>query len=36
MVTDRLAEGVALDEEAGNVDYTFDLAEFFSTKRSHG
>lgn len=32
MVTDRLAEGVALDEEAGNVDYTFDLAEFFSTK----
>lgn len=32
MVTERLAEGVALDEEAGNVDYTFDLAEFFSTK----
>ncbi|RYP88658.1 restriction endonuclease subunit R [Nocardioides guangzhouensis] len=32
MVTDRLAEGVALDEEKGNVDYTFDLAEFFSTK----
>lgn len=32
MVTDKLAEGVALDEEAGNVDYTFDLAEFFSTK----
>ncbi|MBE7701206.1 DEAD/DEAH box helicase family protein [Oerskovia sp. Sa1BUA8] len=32
MVTDRLAEGVALDDEAGNVDYTFDLAEFFSTK----
>ena len=32
MVTDRLAEGVALDEESGNVDYTFDLAEFFSTK----
>ncbi|WP_407343534.1 DEAD/DEAH box helicase family protein [Pengzhenrongella phosphoraccumulans] len=32
MVADRLAEGVALDEESGNVDYTFDLAEFFSTK----
>lgn len=32
MVTDRLAEGVALDEDAGNVDYTFDLAEFFATK----
>ncbi|MGN6252018.1 MAG: DEAD/DEAH box helicase [Marmoricola sp.] len=32
MVTDRLAEGVALDDEAENVDYTFDLAEFFSTK----
>lgn len=32
MVTDKLAEGVALDDEAGNVDYTFDLAEFFSTK----
>lgn len=32
MVTDKLAEGVALDEEAGNVDYTFDLAEFFATK----
>jgi type II restriction enzyme len=32
MITDRLAEGVALDEDAGNVDYTFDLAEFFATK----
>ena len=32
MVTDRLAEGVAVDEDSGNVDYTFDLAEFFSTK----
>ena len=32
MVADRLAEGVALDEESENVDYTFDLAEFFSTK----
>jgi type II restriction enzyme len=34
MVTDKLAEGVALDEEAENVDYTFDLAEFFSTKNN--
>lgn len=32
MITDRLAEGVALDEDGGNVDYTFDLAEFFATK----
>lgn len=32
MITDRLAEGVALDEDAGNVDYAFDLAEFFATK----
>ncbi|CAL4860332.1 DEAD/DEAH box helicase family protein [Microbacterium sp. MM2322] len=32
MITDRLAEGVALDEDAGNVDYAFDLAEFFTTK----
>ena len=32
MITDRLAEGVALDEDEGNVDYTFDLAEFFRTK----
>lgn len=32
MMTDRLAEGVALDEESENVDYTFDLAEFFATK----
>lgn len=34
MVVDRLAEGVALDEEAANVDYTFDLAEFFATKEN--
>ncbi|MEI5582302.1 MULTISPECIES: DEAD/DEAH box helicase family protein [unclassified Agromyces] len=34
MVADRLAEGVALDEDAGNVDYTFDLAEFFATKEN--
>lgn len=32
MLTDRLAEGVAVDDDAGNVDYTFDLAEFFATK----
>lgn len=34
MVTDKLAEGVAVDEDAANVDYTFNLAEFFSTKDS--
>ena len=32
MVTDRLAEGVAVDEDEANIDYTFDLNEFFSTK----
>ncbi|MDO5501047.1 MAG: DEAD/DEAH box helicase family protein, partial [Propionibacteriaceae bacterium] len=32
MITDRLAEGVAIDEDGANVDYTFDLHEFFSTK----
>lgn len=32
MITDRLSEGVALEEDAANVDYTFDLAEFFRTK----
>lgn len=32
MITDRLSEGVALEEDEGNVDYAFDLAEFFSTK----
>lgn len=32
MITDRLAEGVALEEDEANVDYAFDLAEFFSTK----
>jgi type II restriction enzyme len=32
MVTDRLAEGVAIDEDEANIDYTFDLNEFFSTK----
>lgn len=32
MVADRLAEGVAIDEDGQNVDYTFNLAEFFRTK----
>ena len=34
MVADRLAQGVAVDEEEANVDYTFDLAEFFRTKEN--
>jgi type II restriction enzyme len=32
MVADHLAEGVAVQEDEANVDYTFDLAEFFRTK----
>lgn len=32
MITDRLAEGVAIDEDDANIDYTFDLNEFFATK----
>lgn len=32
MITDRLAEGVAIDEDEGNIDYAFDLNEFFATK----
>ena len=32
MITDRLAEGVAIDEDEANIDYTFDLNEFFATK----
>lgn len=32
MITDRLAEGVAIEEDEANIDYTFDLNEFFSTK----
>jgi len=32
MITDRLSQGVAIDEDEANVDYTFDLAEFFRTK----
>jgi type II restriction enzyme len=27
-----LAEGVAIDEDGANIDYTFDLNEFFATK----
>ncbi|MFB9315106.1 DEAD/DEAH box helicase [Nocardioides plantarum] len=34
MITDRLAEGVAVAEEEANVDFTFDLNEFFATKAS--
>lgn len=32
MITDRLSEGVALDEDEANIDFTFDLNEFFATK----
>lgn len=32
MVTDRLAEGVAIDEDEANIDFTFNLNEFFATK----
>ncbi len=32
MITDRLAEGVAVDEDDANIDYAFDLNEFFATK----
>jgi superfamily II DNA or RNA helicase len=32
MITDRLAEGVAIDEDSANIDYAFDLNEFFATK----
>ena len=32
MITDRIAEGAAIDEDEANVDYTFDLNEFFRTK----
>lgn len=34
MVTDQLALGVASDEDSANIDFTFDLNEFFSTKDS--
>ena len=32
MISDRLAEGVAIDEDSANIDFTFDLNEFFATK----
>lgn len=32
MITDRLAEGVAMDEGEANIDYAFSLNEFFATK----
>ena len=32
MITDRLAEGVAVDEDDANIDFTFNLNEFFATK----
>lgn len=32
MISDRLAEGVAIEEDEANIDYTFDLNEFFATK----
>lgn len=34
MISDRLTEGVAVDEDEANIDYTFDLNEFFSTKEN--
>lgn len=32
MITERLAEGVAIAEDEANIDYTFDLNEFFAVK----
>ena len=32
MITDRLAKGVAIDEDEANIDFTFNLNEFFATK----
>ncbi|MFV2099792.1 DEAD/DEAH box helicase family protein [Micromonospora sp. LOL_024] len=32
MITERLTEGVAIDEDEANIDYTFNLNEFFATK----
>lgn len=34
MITDQLAVGVAVDEDQSNIDFTFDLNEFFSTKEN--
>ncbi|MFV0535463.1 MAG: DEAD/DEAH box helicase, partial [Cumulibacter sp.] len=32
MISDQLAVGVAIDEDSANIDYAFDLGEFFATK----
>lgn len=32
MITDQLAIGAAIDEDGANIDFTFDLNEFFKTK----
>lgn len=32
MITDQLAQGMALSEDEANIDYAFDLNEFFATK----
>lgn len=32
MITDQLAQGVALSEDEANIDYAFDLNEFFAAK----
>lgn len=32
MITDQLALGVAVAEDEANIDYAFDLGEFFATK----
>ena len=34
MITDKLSEGVAIDEDSANIDYAFDLNEFFATKEN--
>lgn len=34
MISDRLEVGVALDEDDANIDYAFDLNQFFSTKEN--
>lgn len=34
MITDQLALGMALDEDEANIDFAFDLNEFFSTKEN--
>lgn len=32
MITERLSMGVAIDEDEANIDFTFNLNEFFATK----